>query len=53
MEDRIKYIHYYKGQVSNKRLDELLDYFLLYSRKGWLILLEEKLRRAELEIFIA
>jgi len=51
MED-VKYIHYWKTQISDKRLQVLLDQYSLYSKKIWCILLDEKLRRIEKEIAV-
>jgi len=50
--DYMKYIHYWKRQISDSKLQAMIDKYALYSKDVWLILLEEKLRRVELEISI-
>lgn len=47
-----KYVHYWKESTPDEILEELLNHFILYSKKVWLILLEEKLKRVEAEIAI-
>lgn len=50
LETEPKYIHYWKRIIPNKELYNLLKNWK--KDKYWLILLDEKLRREEAEIYI-
>lgn len=52
IEKRIEECIKYKEYIKNNTLEQYLVYASLYSKKHWLILLSEKLRRNELEIYI-
>ncbi len=52
MERQLEYIHYWKGFISDIELQKWLDKMSMYDRDTWIILLEEKLRRVESEIYI-
>jgi hypothetical protein len=43
------YINYWKKEVTNDELQQWIDKLSIYSKKYWLILIEEKLIRAEEE----
>jgi arsenate reductase-like glutaredoxin family protein len=48
MNKSLLFIHYWKKQISTEELQTWLDKLSLYSFKHWCILLDEKLKRAEL-----
>lgn len=41
----LKYVHYWKRELSMEELQAWLDKLVLYYRKHWYILLDEKLKR--------
>jgi hypothetical protein len=41
-----RFIHFWKKELSDEDLQKWLDKFMLYNRRLWLILLDEKLTRA-------
>lgn len=44
----LKYIHFWKKELTSDELEKWLDKLLLYNKRYWLILLDEKLTRNEI-----
>lgn len=49
IERDFRFIHYWKGEISNDELQGWIDKMMLYDKQYFLILLDEKLTRAEQE----
>lgn len=43
------YVHWWKEWLDNDKLEAHIDYYAIYSKACWLVLIEERLNRIESE----